>query len=146
MLNNTLHKVSGCLRATPANHLPILAGIAPPTLRREAAVQALSGKAINNEDHPLHKIVTDLLHCARLKSRCPFAKHSHQLLHSSLEDVSKILWLKHRWLEEWQAAHPIQAAQFVWRCQTNYLARTCRVGNGQYSTVSELASAASPPL
>ena len=89
MLNNTLHKVSGCLRATPANHLPILAGIAPPTLRREAAVLALSGKAINDEDHPLHKIVTDLLHCARLKSRRPGTEHSHQLLHSSLEDVSK---------------------------------------------------------
>ena len=33
-LNNALSTVSGCLRATPANQLPILTGIAPPTLRR----------------------------------------------------------------------------------------------------------------
>ena len=43
-LNNALRTVSGCLRATPANQLPILSGIAPPHLRREAAVLALSRK------------------------------------------------------------------------------------------------------
>ena len=41
-LNTALWTVSGCLHATPVNQLPILAVIAPPTLRREAAVLALS--------------------------------------------------------------------------------------------------------
>ena len=35
-LNTALRTVSGCLRATPTNQLPVLAGIAPAEVRREA--------------------------------------------------------------------------------------------------------------
>ena len=34
-LNDTLRLTTGCLRSTPTGLLPILAGIAPPNLRRE---------------------------------------------------------------------------------------------------------------
>ena len=64
-LNNALRTVSGCLRATPANQLPILTGIAPPTLRREASVLALSRKATNDDDHLLHKTDTETPQRAR---------------------------------------------------------------------------------
>ena len=50
-LKNSLRTVSGSLRATPVNHLPILSGIAPAALRREAAVLALSRKAERDADH-----------------------------------------------------------------------------------------------
>ena len=79
-LNNALRTVFGCLRATPANQLPILTGIAPPTLRREASVLTLSRKATNDDDHLLHKTSTETPQRARLKSRRPFAEHCHQLM------------------------------------------------------------------
>ena len=88
-LNTALWTVSCCLHATPVNQLPILAGIAPPTLCHEAAVLALSRKATNDEDHLIHKTATEILPHARLKSRRLFAEHAHQLLHSTPNDVSK---------------------------------------------------------
>ena len=112
-LNNALRTVSGCLSATPVNQLPILAGITPPTLRREAAVLELSHKATNNKDHLLHKIATETPHRARLKSRRPFTEHSYQLLCVTPADISKRLWLKHRWKEEWQAADHCKLHRFV---------------------------------
>ena len=112
-LNDALRTVSGCLRATPANQLPILTGIAPPTLRREASVLALSRKATNDDDHLLHKTATETPQLARLKSRRPFAEHCHQLMHATPADVSKRLWLKKRWKEEWQAAHHSRLHRFV---------------------------------
>ena len=112
-LNNALRKVSGCLRATPVNHLPVLAGIAPPILRREAATLALSRKAIIDEDHILHKTITETPQHARLKSRRPFVEHAHQLLRSTSEDVPTRQWLKRRWSEEWQAADHSRLHRFV---------------------------------
>ena len=74
VLNSAMRTVSGCLRATPVNHLTILSGIAPPTLRREAAVLALSRKAQANEDHLLHRMLQERPTRARLKSRRPFSQ------------------------------------------------------------------------
>ena len=58
-LNNSLRTVSGSLCATPVNHLPILSGIAPAALRREAAVLALARKAERDADHLFHKTVCE---------------------------------------------------------------------------------------
>ena len=113
MLNTALWTVSSCLHATPVNQIPILAGIAPPTLRCEASVLALSRKATNDEDHLLHKTATEILPHAHLKSRYPFAEHAHQLLHSTPDDISKQLWLKCWWMEEWQAADQSMLHRFV---------------------------------
>ena len=60
MLNTALRTVSGCLHATPVNQLPILASIAPSTLRRKAAVFTLSQKATNDKDHFLHNTVIEI--------------------------------------------------------------------------------------
>ena len=68
ILNTALWTVSGFLHAILVNQLLILAGIAPPMLRGEAAVLALSQKATNDEDHLLHNSATDIPPHARLKS------------------------------------------------------------------------------
>ena len=111
--HTALWTVSGCLHTTRVNQLPILAGIATPMLRIEAAVLALSRKATSDEDHLLHKTATEIPPHALLKSQRPFAEHAHQLLHSTPDDVSKWLWLKHRWTEEWQAADQSRLHRFV---------------------------------
>ena len=45
-LNDTLRIITGCLRPTPSEFLPVLAGIAPATLRREDHSQRLVNKAL----------------------------------------------------------------------------------------------------
>ena len=112
-LNNALRTISGCLRATPLNQLPILARISPPTLRREAAVLALSRKATNHENHLLHQTVTETPKRARLKSRRPFAEHAHQLLRSTPVDISKSQWVNQAWTEKWKAADFSRLHRFV---------------------------------
>ena len=101
-LNNSLRTVSGSLRATPVNHPPILSGIAPTALRREAAVLTLARKAERDADHLLHKTVCESPQRARLKSSHAFAGHAHQLMHDSPPDTSKQTWIRHCWYEEWR--------------------------------------------
>ena len=125
-----MRTVSGCLRATPVNHLPILSGIAPPTLRREAAVLALSRKAQANEDHLLHRMLQERPTRARLKSRRPISQQAHHLSDLAPPGVTKQSWLKTRWKDDWLAAPP-------WDCTTSSAtasrASTCleRVDNPQ---------------
>ncbi|KAJ8356904.1 hypothetical protein SKAU_G00196980 [Synaphobranchus kaupii] len=102
-LNTALRTVSGCLRATPTNHLPVLAGIAPAEARREAAMLALARKAQISESHLLHKIVTETPQRMRLKSRRPFAIHAQELLRTTPTDISKASWVKARWRDQWKA-------------------------------------------
>ena len=113
VLNSAMRTVAGCLRPTPVNQLPILAGIAPPTIRREAAVLALTRKAAKDEDHILHLVISERPSPARLKSRRPFAEHAHRLLRSTPEDVSSRSWLSTRWNEEWRAAEHSRLHSFI---------------------------------
>ncbi|XP_072039193.1 uncharacterized protein [Amphiura filiformis] len=52
-LNEAMRTVSGCLRPTPTEQLPVLAGIPPPDIRRKAASVAI---ALRSEEpgHLLH--------------------------------------------------------------------------------------------
>ena len=113
VLNSAMRTVAGCLRPTPVNQLPILAGIAPPTIRREAAVLELTRKAAKDEDHILHLVISERPSPARLKSRRPFAEHAHRLLRSTPEDVSSRSWLSTRWNEEWRDAEHSRLHSFI---------------------------------
>ena len=46
VLNDALRIVTGCLRPTPTDYLPILAGIQPAELRRRGATLSLANRAI----------------------------------------------------------------------------------------------------
>ena len=113
VLNSAMRTVAGLLRPTPVNQLPILAGIAPPTIRPEAAVLALTRKAAKDEDHILHLVISERPSPARLKSRRPFAEHAHRLLRSTPEDVSSRSWLSTRWNEEWRDAEHSRLHSFI---------------------------------
>ena len=52
-LNTALRTITGCLRPTQVEQLPVLAEIAPPALRREAATLVLGRRACQH-DHLLH--------------------------------------------------------------------------------------------
>ena len=55
ILDDALRIVTGCLRPTPTEDLPVLAGIQPAELRRLGATLFLANRAIHDPDYVLHK-------------------------------------------------------------------------------------------
>ena len=56
VLNNTLRIVTGCLRPTPTDHLPVLSGIQPAELRRLGATLSLAYRGSLDPDHILYMV------------------------------------------------------------------------------------------
>ena len=83
-LNNALCIVTGCLRPTPTEDLPVLAGIQPAELRRLGATLSLANCAIHDPDHVLHGqlVGQQNAHQERLRSRRPFVLASWKMLGS----------------------------------------------------------------
>jgi len=95
--------VTGCLRPTPADNLPILAGIQPAELRRSGATLSLGRRAMEPR-HLLHSALTrpPSANSRRLKSRHPFVLAAQQLI--SLSDyinTRAMQWEDHQWNAEW---------------------------------------------
>ena len=80
-LNDTMRIITGCMRPTETTFLPVLTGIKPSDIRREARVAKLTATAKNNPDHFLHHKVTaaDEACPQRLVSRRPFSRHAPRL-------------------------------------------------------------------
>ena len=100
---DALRIVTGCLRPTPANNLPILAGIQPAELRRSKATLSL-GRRVMEPGHLLHSALTrpSSVVARRLKSRHPFVPAVQQLV--SLSDNNNIRakqWTDHQLNAEW---------------------------------------------
>ena len=91
-----LRIVTGCLRPTPTDYLPILAGIQPAELRRRGATLSLANRATLNPDHILHEqlVGKQNAHQGRLKSRRPFVPAAQKLLDSLTEsDIRAAQWM-----------------------------------------------------
>ena len=74
VLNDALCIVTGCLRSTPTDHLPILSGIQPAELRRLGATLSLAYRGSLDPDHILYGLLSgssDTLEM-RLRSRHQF--------------------------------------------------------------------------
>ncbi|KAL7388914.1 hypothetical protein ABVT39_023269 [Epinephelus coioides] len=74
-LNTALRTICGCLRATPTNQLPVLAGITSAEVRQEAAMLALAQKAQMSESHLLHKMATETPQRSRFESTQELQHH-----------------------------------------------------------------------
>ena len=57
VLNDALRIVTGCLRPTPTDHLPILSGIQPAELRRMGTTLSLAYRGSLDPDHILHSLL-----------------------------------------------------------------------------------------
>ena len=84
VLNDALRIVTGCLRPTPTDHLPVLSGIQPAELRRMGATLSLAYRGFLDPDHTsiLHGLLsgsTDTRQ-VRLRSRRPFVPGAQNLL------------------------------------------------------------------
>ena len=84
VLNDALHIVTGCLRPTPTDHLPILPGIQPAELRRMGAILSLAHRRSLNPDHILHGLLSGSSDTrqTRLRSRRPFVPAAWHLLNN----------------------------------------------------------------
>ena len=58
VLNDALRIVTGCLRPTPMDHLPVLSGIQPAELRRMGATLSLAYRGSLDPDHILHGLLS----------------------------------------------------------------------------------------
>ena len=90
-LNNSLRTISGCLRPTPVEQLPVLAGIPPADLRRKSQTLVLTRRALN-PGHLLHEVVNRDVQQPRLKSRHPFTSEAHTLIHQAQTKETSAHW------------------------------------------------------
>ena len=74
ILNEPSRIVTGCLRPTPTDHLPILSGIQPAELCRLEVTLSLPYRGSLDSDHMLHGILNGPLNACqeRLRYRHPF--------------------------------------------------------------------------
>ena len=95
-LNNTMRTVSGTIRSTPIEWLPVLSNIAPSHLRRESITKNLLHHVIENPSLPLCDILQNPP-SHRLASRRPVWKSP------PLNDFS----VEERWRHEWDSAEVV---------------------------------------
>ena len=89
VLNDALRIVTGCLRPTPMDHLPVLSGIQPAELRRMGATLSLAHRGSLDADHILHGLLSGSSDTrqVRLRSRRPFVPGARNLL-DNLQDLA----------------------------------------------------------
>ena len=82
VLNDALRIVTGCLRPTPTDHLPVLSGIQPAELRRLGATLSLAYRRSLDPDHILHGLLSGSSDTGqvKLRSRRPFVPGARNLL------------------------------------------------------------------
>ena len=82
VLNDALRIVTGCLRPTPTDHLPVLLGIQPAELRRLGATLSLAYRESLDLDHILYGVLSGFSDSCqvRLRSRRPFVPIARNLL------------------------------------------------------------------
>ena len=87
VLNDALHIVTGCLRLTPTDYLPVLAGIQPAELRRLGATLFLAYRGSLDPSHILYELLAGSPdgYRERLKSRRPFVPAAQKLLQDLTE-------------------------------------------------------------
>ena len=104
VLNDALRIVTGCLRPTPTDHLPILSGIQPAELRRMGATLSLAYRGSLDPDHILHGLLSGSsdTHQVRLRSRCPFVPGVRNLLDNLARlGIRASEWTNHKWNVEY---------------------------------------------
>ena len=104
VLNDALRIVTGCLRPTPTDHLPILSGIHPAELRRMGATLSLAHRGSLDPDHILHGLLSGSSDTCqmRLRSRCPFVPAARNLLDNLARlGIRASEWTNHKWKTEY---------------------------------------------
>ena len=100
VLNDALRIVTGCLRPTPTDHLPVLSGIQPAKLHRLGATLSLVYCGCLDPDHILYGLLSRSSDTCqvRLRSRCPFVPAARNLLDNLARlGICASEWTNHKW-------------------------------------------------
>lgn len=100
-LNNTMRIISGTIKSTPTQWLPILSNIPPPHIRRQYALFREYTKITNMPQLPIHLDVHDLDR-NRLRSRRPTLTTASSLHRDGFK-------LTESWIREWESELPDHA-------------------------------------
>ena len=103
VLNDALRIVTGCLRSTLSDHLPILSGIQSAELRRMRATLSLDHRGSLDSDHILYGLLSWSSDTGqvRLRSRSPFVPGARNLLDNLSRLVRASEWTNHKWKTEY---------------------------------------------
>ena len=104
VLNDALRIVTGCLRPTPTDHLPVLSGIQPAELRRLGATLSLTYRGSLDPDHILHGLLSGSSDTGkvRLRSRRPVCARCANLLDNLARlGIRASEWTNHKWNAEY---------------------------------------------
>ena len=104
VLNDALHIVTGCLRPTPTDHLPVLSGIQPAELRQMGATLSLAHCGSLDPDHILHGLLSRSSDTrqARLRSRRTFVPGARNLLDNLARlGIRASKWTNYKWKTEY---------------------------------------------
>ena len=104
VLNDPFRTVTGCLRPTPTDHLPVLSGIQPAELRRLGATIILAHRGSLDPDHILYGLLSESsdTHQVILRSRRPFVPAARNLLDNLARfGISASEWTNHKWNAEY---------------------------------------------
>ena len=108
VLNDALRIVTGCLRPTPTDHLPVLSGIQPAEVRRMGATLSLTYRASLDPDHILYGLLSGSSDTRRmrLRSRRPSVPAARNLLDNLVGlGIRGFEWTNHKWnVEYWENA------------------------------------------
>ena len=104
VLNDALRIVTGCLRPTPTDHLPVLSGIQPAELRRLGVTLSLAQRGSLDPDHILYCLLSGSSDTGqvRLRSRRSFVPGARNLLDNlSRLGIRASEWTNHKWNAEY---------------------------------------------
>ena len=104
VLNDALRIVTGCLRPTPTDHLPVLSGIQPAELRRLGATLSLAYRGSLDRDHILYGLLSGSSDTCqvRLRSKRPFVPDARNRLDNLARlGIRTSEWTNHKWKTEY---------------------------------------------
>ena len=104
VLNDALRIVTGCLRPTPTDHLPVLSGIQPGELRRMRATLSLAHCGSLDPHYILYGFLSGSSDTrqVRLRSRRPFVPGARNLLDNLARlGIRASEWTNHKWKTEY---------------------------------------------
>ena len=103
--------ISGCIKSTPTDILPVLCGIEPPDIRRDKHILDLRNRALSN-NHMLRNLMDNPLLNTRLKSRYPLSLRMNSIANADNGIVSSRAWANEKWQTRWNASNH-QLKQFI---------------------------------
>ena len=104
VLNDAMRKITGSLRPTPTDHLPVLSGIQPAELCQMGATLSLAHRGFMDPDHILYGLLSGSSDTrqVRLRSRCPFVPGVRSLLNNLARlGIRASEWTNHKWKTEY---------------------------------------------